>query len=255
MAENTGADRQVGAALTASDADGDTLTYSLEGTDAASFDIVPTSGQIKTKTGVSYNYEAKNSHAVTVKADDGHGGTDTIAVTINLTDLDEQPAQPEQPTVLATSGSATSLTATWTKPDLRGGPDITGYNVEYRQDTSGSWEDFTHGGTAVTATITGLTASKFYQVRVQAKNGETASEWSAPSDAVSTGPGGNRRGGQPVARRAASEPLSTPNAPLADRIRDMIEPVALTCRGVRRARGDERSRAFRPQSAGFGCAE
>ena len=36
------------------------------------------------------------------------------------------------------------------------------------------------------ATITGLTASMSYQVRVQAKNGETDSDWSDASDALST---------------------------------------------------------------------
>ena len=77
MDENTAAGQNVGAALTATDTDNDTLTYSLEGTDAASFDIVAASGQIKTKTGVSYSYEAQNTYAVTVKADDGFGGTDT----------------------------------------------------------------------------------------------------------------------------------------------------------------------------------
>ena len=45
-------------AVTATDADpGDTLTYTLEGTDVASFDIVSTSGQIRTKTGVTYDHE------------------------------------------------------------------------------------------------------------------------------------------------------------------------------------------------------
>ena len=41
----------VGAVVTATDADGDTLTYSLEGTDAAKFGIVSSSGQIRTKVG------------------------------------------------------------------------------------------------------------------------------------------------------------------------------------------------------------
>ena len=48
VAENTVSGRNVGAAVTATDADRDTLTYSLEGTDAASFSIVEASGQIRT---------------------------------------------------------------------------------------------------------------------------------------------------------------------------------------------------------------
>ena len=41
--------------MTATDADDDTLTYSLEGTDAASFEIDSGTGEIKTKSGVTYN--------------------------------------------------------------------------------------------------------------------------------------------------------------------------------------------------------
>ena len=182
--ENLASGQDVGAVLTATDADGDTLTYTLEGTDAASFDIVSTSGQIRTKAGVTYDYETTSSYSVTVKADDGNGGTDTIAVTITVTDVDEQPDKPAKPTLAAVS--STSLTATWVKPGLNGGPDITGYNVNYRVSTATAWETFTHSGTDVTRTIDGLTASTSYQVQVQALNGETPSDWSDPSDAVST---------------------------------------------------------------------
>ena len=186
MAENTGADRDVGAALTASDADSDTLTYSLEGADAASFAIDSDSGQIKTKSGVSYNYEAKNSYSVTVKADDGFGGTDTIAVTINVTDVNEQPGTPAKPTVMAKAGTTDSLDMRWVRPGLNGGPEITGYDVQYRQGVGGSWTAWSHGGPGVTTTITGLTADTEHQVQVRAKNGELDSEWSDPSDPVRT---------------------------------------------------------------------
>ena len=121
---------------------------------------------------MTYDYEEQSSYAVTMKASDATASA-TIDVTINLTDEDEQPDKPAKPTLAAVSGSATSLTARWTKPGRNGGPDITGYNVEYREGTSGDWETFTHGGTGVARTITGLMASTSYQVRVQALNGET----------------------------------------------------------------------------------
>ena len=90
VAENSAADTDVGDAFReATDADGDPLTYSMEGTDAASFTFDASTRQIKTKTGVTYNFEAKNTYSVTVKADDGTGGTDIIAVTITLTNVDE----------------------------------------------------------------------------------------------------------------------------------------------------------------------
>ena len=90
--ENSAAGKDVGVPVTAMDADDDTLTYSLEGTDAGSFDINASTGQIQTKSGVTYDHETKPSYAVTVKAEDGNGGADTIAVSINLVDVDETPA-------------------------------------------------------------------------------------------------------------------------------------------------------------------
>ena len=87
--ENSVAGENVGAPVSASDDDGDNLTYTLEGTDADSFTIVSTTGQIQTKEGVSYDHETQETYSVVVKADDEKGGTDTIAVTITVTDVDE----------------------------------------------------------------------------------------------------------------------------------------------------------------------
>ena len=75
----------------ATDADaGDTLGYTLGGTDMASFDFVETTGQIRTKTNVSYDFEAKSSYTVTVTASDGTA-TAVANVTIRITDVDEPP--------------------------------------------------------------------------------------------------------------------------------------------------------------------
>ena len=174
-------------ALTATDADsGDTLTYSMEGTDAASFDFDASTREMKAKAGVTYNHEAtQNTYSVTVKADDGNDGSDTVEVTISVTDVEEQSDTPATPTLAAVADSTTTLTASWTKPGLNGGPDITDYDVEFRQG-SGNWQDFEHTGTALTTTLTGLMADTEYQARVQALNGETPSDWSDASDAVST---------------------------------------------------------------------
>ena len=190
VAENSAAGTDVGAVIpAATDADDDTLTYAMEGDDEASFDFDASTRQITTKTGVTYNYEAtKNTYSVTVTADDGNDSTATVAVTINLTDVSEKSAKPAKPTLAAVTGTPTSLTASWRKPGLNGGPEITGYNVQYKLSSASMWSDFTHSGTEVTATITGLTAGMSYQVRVQAKNGETDSDWSDASDAQNTTP-------------------------------------------------------------------
>ena len=95
--ENTGAGANIGDPITASDPNGDRLTYSLGGADAASFDILGSSGQLQTSAAL--NFEARNTYAVTVSVRDGkdpEGNSDsrtddTIRVTINVTDVNEAP--------------------------------------------------------------------------------------------------------------------------------------------------------------------
>ena len=90
VAENTATDINIGTAVAATDADNDTLTYTLGGTDATSFAIVGTSGQLKTSA--SLDYEDKTSYSVTITVSDGKGGTDSISVTITVTDVTENRA-------------------------------------------------------------------------------------------------------------------------------------------------------------------
>ena len=88
VAENTVAGADIGAPVTAEDPDvGDALTYTLSGTDAASFDIDRATGQLKTKADL--DYETKASYAVTVTATDGDSASDSIDVAITVTDVDE----------------------------------------------------------------------------------------------------------------------------------------------------------------------
>ena len=88
--ENTAAGQNIGAPFSATDPDaGETLTYSLVGTDAASFDIVATSGQLRTKAAL--NYEIKSTYTVTVTATDREDVSDTIEVTITVTNVNEPP--------------------------------------------------------------------------------------------------------------------------------------------------------------------
>ena len=55
VAENTEAGVNIGLPVSATDPDaGDTLTYTLGGTDAASFDIVTTSGQLQTEAALDH---------------------------------------------------------------------------------------------------------------------------------------------------------------------------------------------------------
>ena len=130
-----------------------------------------------------------NTYVVTVQATSGTGTremTATQTITVTVTDADEKSAKPDKPTLAKVTGSSTTLTATWTKPDLNGGPDIAGYDVAYREGTTGSWEDFSYVTSGLTTTITGLTADTSYQARVRTTNDELLSDWSDASDAVST---------------------------------------------------------------------
>ena len=91
IAENTAARQNIGTPIAATDADtGDTLTYTLGGTDATAFSIVRTSGQLRTKSPL--DYEKKNAYAVTVSVSDGNGGSDSISVRINVRDVPENRA-------------------------------------------------------------------------------------------------------------------------------------------------------------------
>ena len=92
--ENSAPGTAVGAPVTASDPNGDALTYSLEGANAELFAIVPATGQIEVSAAL--DYELKTSHALVVRASDTHGGSGTVAVTVEVGDV-TGPADPPTP--------------------------------------------------------------------------------------------------------------------------------------------------------------
>ena len=83
VSENAAAGTNIGAPVAAEDTAGDTLTYTLGGTDAASFDIVAATGQLQTK--VALDSATKSTYTVTVTATDTGDLNDTITVTITVT--------------------------------------------------------------------------------------------------------------------------------------------------------------------------
>ncbi len=81
--ENTEAGENIGAPVTATDPDtGDTLTYTLGGADASSFDIGRSTGQITVGAGTALDYAAGASYTVSVTAADPSGSSAAIGVTI-----------------------------------------------------------------------------------------------------------------------------------------------------------------------------
>ena len=179
VAENMAAGTDFDTPVSATDEE--TLFYSLEGTDAASFDIDPGTGQLKTRAGVDLDHETQSTYVVTVRADDGMGLSATIAVTVNVTDVEEPPGVPGKPLVKA--AGPTSLSVTWTEP-ANTGPPVDLYYVQYNDGLSG-WTLVGEEFTTTSATISGLSENTTYQVRIYAVNEESASGfllsgWSEP---------------------------------------------------------------------------
>ena len=152
IAENTAAGRDIGSPIAATDADltpintdanpatpaADDLAYSLVNltgsTDAGAFDIDSSTGQLKTKTGVTLNYEVKNSYTFKVQVSDGSTDTASIDVTINVTNANDAPMFPVDTTTsfnIAESAAGGSVIGTVAATD----PDIAGTNTDANPDT------------------------------------------------------------------------------------------------------------------------
>ena len=85
IAENMDAGVGIGTEVSAMDDDDELLIYTLDGADATFFHISRNTGQLMTKA--SLNYEARNSYSVVVTATDPSGASDSILVTINVTNV------------------------------------------------------------------------------------------------------------------------------------------------------------------------
>ena len=89
VAEQTAKGTNIGAPVTATDADGDTLTYTRGGVDAAFFAIDNTSGQLAVSE--ELDFEVKAAYTFVMGVSDGRGGAAFTMVTIQVTDIDEVP--------------------------------------------------------------------------------------------------------------------------------------------------------------------
>ena len=95
VAENTPKGVVVGAPVAATDSEGDVLTYTLSGTGAGSFSIDVATGQLRTSAAL--NEEGDDTYTVEVTATDPYVRdepdtySDMIEVTINVTNVDEDP--------------------------------------------------------------------------------------------------------------------------------------------------------------------
>ena len=121
--ENSGAGVDIGTPVAATDIEGHDLLYTLVAADSIFFSFNQSSGQIMTKSGVDYDYEARDSYSVTILVRDSLDADgnddisidDSITVTINVNNLDEQGQITISPAGPPTGGD--TLTASLTDPD------------------------------------------------------------------------------------------------------------------------------------------
>ena len=85
--ENTPSGRPIGEPISATSADGESLTYSLWGVDAEYFAIDASTGQLATKE--AYNFEKRNWYSPIVRVSDGKSRQVSVVVSIAIIDVAE----------------------------------------------------------------------------------------------------------------------------------------------------------------------
>ena len=142
--------------VAATDADNDTLTYSITGTDASKFDI-DADGEITAAETLEYAQD----YSINVVADDGTDTT-TIAVTINT-----ETVTPRAPSIAIDSTTHNSIDITITAGN-NGGASVTDW--EYELDGDGTWVSF--GDTDLEQTISNLDDDTEYSIKVRGVNSQ-----------------------------------------------------------------------------------
>ena len=172
--ENTPPGSLVGDAITATDPDGDVLTYSLSGIDASSFVLDGSTGQITVGSGTLLDYESgPTRYTVIVSVHDGRDAygdddstiDDLIEVSIDVSNVDETgtvSVSPEQPEV------GTALTASLSDPD--GSLSDISWQWAASSDRA-NWQD-TAGASSSTYTPVDLDADKYLRVTASYADGE-----------------------------------------------------------------------------------
>ena len=201
VAENTPGDQAIGAPLTAT-AGGRALRYTLDGPDATAFGLDEDSGQLRTRTGVVYDYEATPRYAFTVTASEQSGRTASIAVTVMVTDVDEPPGVPGAPRIEV--ANPMRLTLRWDAPENTG-PPIEHYDLEYRA-AGQAFGDAGHRGPRTTAEIMGLERDTRYTFRVRGRNAEGFGPWSPHGTGSTTLEGTRAEDGSPGGQSPSVSP-------------------------------------------------
>ncbi len=184
--ENAGEDINVGLPVAAVDPDGarDILTYSLKGQDAESFRVVPETGQIRTRNGRTYDFEARDTYDVTVEARDVHDETASFPVMIEILDLEQSCSAPPR---LRLNPQDRLLVARWDplEDDDETAP-VQGYEIERRTGSNGAWGNrvVVRGREKDLVYLSGLTNLQRYDVRIRPFGPEGDCDWSAPVSGI-----------------------------------------------------------------------
>ena len=224
IAENSEMGTAIGEPVRARDLNYDPLEYWLWGTDEASFDVNPTTGQLSSKTAL--DREVKNEYSVRMRVRDGRGGFDEIRVTIIVENVDEPPARPAAPAI--NDCSYVALVVSWSTPDNQG-PEITGYDVRYREE-GGAFQASGYDGNGTSSTLENLRPETAYEVQVRAINAEGTGAWSESGRCVT-------KAGQPADTPSDNtkpnntptptpEPTATPEPPATPEPTTTPEPAA-----------------------------
>jgi hypothetical protein len=135
--------------------DGDTFTYELSGTDAASFEVV--NGELKLIDSVSADYETQPSYSVTVTTTDSGSLTATQDFTVNVNNLnDNDPVITSDSSISMEENSNSVSTVTATDAD---GDSLT-YSITGGDDSSLFTIDATTGALTLQAKTDGLTTTE-----------------------------------------------------------------------------------------------
>ena len=191
VAENT---TRVGR-IEAVDGDDEIGGYGIAGgADGALFAVVEETGELMFREAPDYedpsdvesaepaSGAADNEYIVVVEVRSGEGERErrgSRAIRVRVADEEEPPGAPGAPVV--TAEGSDSLKVSWREPENRG-PEITDYEVRYREGGEEGYSDGGHEGTGLEVRLSGLEEGTVYEVQVRAVNEEGISDWSEPGE-------------------------------------------------------------------------
>ena len=169
----------------------DSARYTLSGEDASQFEIVPETGQIRTREGIAYDYETTDQYELEVAVSyDDRETLDTIDVTVDVIDEYSSCSVDTElyPRVLAGDGR---LTLSWTTPSIdafEGVARILGFETQIKERSAFEWTDHrTFYSSNVNSVIySDLENGVEYDLRVRSINAESECSWFLPISGTPT---------------------------------------------------------------------